>query len=146
MARWPSAKTKPARSAPPHVRRYSSEILANLAKRTNYVDPRLAADWSQIVGASSASLCRPGRLLGGRRHAVLEIHAINSAAAARLQFDEERLRQAVNAFLGPETVARLSIKHSQSAGGQPTEKSAQPHHPKTTGKTTPMGLSRFRKG
>ena len=139
MSRWQMPKTKPARSAPPHMRRYSSAILADLAKRTNYVDPRLAADWSKIVGPKSATLCRPGRLLGGRRNAVLELHAINSAAAARLQFDEERLRQAINAYLGPDTVARLTIRHSQS-GAAPTEPSKANASPK------PLGLSRFRGG
>ncbi|MEL7237662.1 MAG: hypothetical protein AAGK78_02280, partial [Planctomycetota bacterium] len=41
--------------------------------------------------------------------------APNAAAAARLSFDAETIRCRVNAYLGPDTVARIAVKTRESA-------------------------------
>lgn len=113
-------KTRPARPAPPAIGRYSAKIFADLAGRTRFVDPALAANWTALVGGEIAALCRPGRLTGGRVGATLELHAPSAAAAARAQFEAESIRRRLNDYLGPGRVGRITVLHLQgraSTGG-----------------------------
>ncbi|MEM9706506.1 MAG: DciA family protein [Pseudomonadota bacterium] len=104
-----SVKTRPVRSAPPPLAKYTRSIFAGLAKHTSYIDPALSDHWSGIVGREIADLCRPGRLRGGRTNATLELVAISSAAAAAVQFHDGEIRSKVNAYFGANTVARISV-------------------------------------
>jgi hypothetical protein len=104
--------TKPARQPPPRVHRYAAKVFADLAQKTKFVDPGLAASWSAIVGGEFASLCRPGRLSGGRAGRTLELIARNGPAAARIQFEAEAIRGLVNTHLGPGTVGHISVRQS----------------------------------
>lgn len=110
-----TVNTKPARSGPPAVAKYSNRLFAHLAQRTKFVDPQLGAQWRRLVGDELAALCRPGRLTGGRGGRTLEIFAQNAAAAAKVQFQAETIRQRVNVFLGPDTVGRISVRHRENA-------------------------------
>lgn len=106
-------KTRPARPAPPAIGRYSAKIFADLAGRTRFVDPALAANWTTLVGAEIAALCRPGRLTGGQVGATLELHAPHAAAAARTQFEAEAIRRRLNNYLGPGRIGRITVLHLQ---------------------------------
>ncbi len=114
----PPVVTRPARSAPPAVGRIAARIFADLARKTRYVDPNLAADWPRIVGPEIAGLCRPGRLTGGRLGRTLEVFAPNGAAAARVQFEAESIRRKVNELLGPGAVGRIAVRQ---AGARPND-------------------------
>jgi hypothetical protein len=116
MSRNEPVRTKPARKAPPPIRRFASAVFIDLARRTKFVDPSLAGAWATIIGAEMAALCRPGRLTGGRTGRTLEVIAPTGAAAARIQIESEAIRRAVNEFLGPGVVGRLLIRQ---AGGRP---------------------------
>ena len=108
--------TKPARSGPPHMRRHVARIVADLARRTKYVDPSLVEAWPALVGPEIAALCRPGRLAGGRLGRTLEVIAPNGAAAARVQFEAEAIRSRLNEHLGPGAVGRVAVR--QGSGVQ----------------------------
>ncbi len=108
----PPVDTRPARRAPPAIRRYSSAVVAELAQKTRYVNPALAAEWSAIVGSELAGLCRPGRLSGGRIGRSLELICPSGAAAARVAFETEGVRRKVNMFLGPGAVGKISVRQS----------------------------------
>ena len=43
-------RTKPVRAAPPPIRRQAGDLLASLAKRTGFADPRLTLAWPDIAG------------------------------------------------------------------------------------------------
>ena len=113
-----SVRTKPARQAAPPIRRYAASVLIDLARRTKFVDPTLAAAWEKIVGAELAALCRPGRLYGGRAGRTLDVISPHGAAAARVQVESEAIRRAVNEFLGPDAVTRIAVRQS-GRGAQP---------------------------
>lgn len=108
--------TRAARQSAPGVSRFSSKVLADLARQTRFVDPSLAADWSRIVGPEFAALCRPGRLSGGRIGRTLEIVAGSGAAASRLHFEAEAIRRKVNEYLGPGAVARIAVRQAGAGG------------------------------
>jgi len=108
--------TRAARPSAPGLGRYSAQVLAELARQTRFVDPNLAADWSRIVGADFAALCRPGRLSGGRSGRTLEIVATSGAAASRLHFEAEAIRRKVNEYLGPGAVARIAVRQAGAKG------------------------------
>lgn len=109
--------SKAVRPAPPAIGRYAARIFSDLARQTRYIDPNLAADWQRLVGPEMASLCRPGRLSGGRLGRTLEVFAANGAAAARVQFEAETIRRKVNEYLGPGAVGRLAVRQAGRAGG-----------------------------
>jgi hypothetical protein len=94
------------------VGRFTSAIFAGLAQRTKYVDPALASAWERIAGPELASLCRPGRLTGGRIGRTLEVVAPDGAAAARVQFEAEALRRRANDWLGPNAVGRVLVRQA----------------------------------
>lgn len=104
--------TKPPRSAAPHLRKFTAEVFANLARKTKYVDPGLASVWPAIVGPEIARLCRPGKLSGGRSSRTLELIASNGSAAARVQFEAAAIRRKVNDHLGPDVVGHISVRQS----------------------------------
>lgn len=104
--------TKPARPAPPAVGRAAARIVSDLARKTRFVDPALAADWAGVIGRELAALCRPGRLSGGRGGRTLEIYAKNGAAAARVRFEAETIRRKVNDYLGPGAVGRIVVRQA----------------------------------
>lgn len=108
-------KTRPARKASPPVGRFTASVFSDLAQKTKFVDPALARAWPRIVGEEIAALCRPGRLTGAKAGRTLEVVVPNGAAAARVQFESGRIRENVNAFLGPGVVARIGVRQ---AGGK----------------------------
>jgi hypothetical protein len=112
MADHDPIRTKPARSGPPPIRRFAASVLVELARRTKFVDPSLAAAWRRIVGPELAALCRPGKMTGGGAGRTLEVVARDGAAAARVQFEAEAIRRAVNEFLGPDTLARVAVRQT----------------------------------
>lgn len=125
-------KTKPARNAAPAVGRFAQGIISDLATRTKYVDPELARAWPSIAGDQLVSLCRPGRLMGGRVDCTLEVVAASSAAASRIAFEEAALRERANAYFGPGVVGRVRVR----VGGDNGDENAN----------TLKGLARFRAG
>jgi hypothetical protein len=119
--------TRAARAAPPPLRQFSAGVLAELAKKTKYVDPDLAARWTTLAGPELSKLCRPGRLTGGPGGRTLEVVVPHGAAAASVEFAAETLRRRLNDYFGPNAIARIAI--IQGASG-----------PRGS------GLSRFRSG
>jgi hypothetical protein len=127
----PSWKTAPA------VGRFTAAVFSDLAQKTKFVDPALAAAWPRILGDELAGLSRPGRLTGSKAGRTLEVVVPNGAAAARIQFESGRIREKVNDFLGPGVVARIAVRQ---AGGKPPQ---TPHDRENTGRLD-SALSRFR--
>lgn len=125
MRPYRSIKTKPRRSGPPRASKYTSALVANLARHTKFVDPNLSERWTAIVGREIAELCRPGRLTGGKSGRTLEVFAKNAAAAARVQFETETLKRQLNDYLGPGAVARIAVRHRET-GQQHDEKPVKP--------------------
>lgn len=121
-------QTRAARSPAPALARFTGEILADLARKTRFVDPELAAKWPRLAGEEVAGLCRPGRLTGGREGRTLEVIVPHGAAAAVVSAASEALRLRLNDYFGPDAIARIAIVQG---GG----------HPGARG-----GLSRFRTG
>ncbi|MGF1544809.1 MAG: DciA family protein [Parvularculaceae bacterium] len=108
-------ETKPARRSAPTLARCATRTLANLARRTGYVDPYLAARWPRIVGEELAGLCRPGKISGGRRDRTLEVSATSGAAAVELAQREGDLRARRNAHFGPGAVGRVRVAQTGGA-------------------------------
>ena len=121
--------TRPVRKAAPAVSRYSSALLAELARKTRFVDPDLVARWSEIAGPELSKMCRPGRMTGGGKNGgrTFEVIVPHAAAAASVEFAAETLKRRLNDFFGPGAIERISIVHGNA--GDPVK----------TG-----GLSRFR--
>ena len=111
--------TRPARKAPPQLNRFAARVFADLAQKTKFVDPNLAANWAAIVGPEIASLCRPGMLSGGRAGRTIELIAPNGAAAARVQFEAEAIRRRLNGHLGPGVVGHVSVRQSAACTSDP---------------------------
>lgn len=118
MASW-QGKTRARRSPPPRLGRLTAGVFANLAKKTNYIDPAIADHWLTIAGPEIAALCRPGRITGDRRARSLEVYAPSGAAGAQLQYLTDDLRQRVNNYLGPNAIARITVKQSASRSRGP---------------------------
>lgn len=116
-------KTRAARRPAPQLSRYTAAVFSLLAKKTRFADPALADHWPTIVGKEIAKICRPGRLTGGRTARTLEIIVANGAAAAQTQFQAGEIIDRVNRLLGPDTIARVSIR--QSGGTHQKIKSAE---------------------
>lgn len=112
-------RTRPARRAAPPVGRYTAAIFADLAEKTRFADPQLAARWGAIVGPEIAALCRPGRLTGAGAGRTLELVVRDGAAAARVEFEAEAIRRRLNDALGPGMIGRLSVR--QKAGAAPSD-------------------------
>lgn len=129
-----SLKTRPARKAAPALAQFSSSLFRDLARKTRFVDPNLAAAWPRIVGEDFAGLCRPGRITGAKSGRTLEVVVPNGAAAARIEFESARIREKVNGFLGPGVIARIAIR--QAGGKAPIAREDAGH--------LDSALSRFR--
>ncbi len=132
----PPPPTRGPRASPPRLARFAGALVADLARRTRYVDPDIAARWTEFAGPELSRLCRPGRLTGGQTGATggrtLEVIAPNGAAATSVEFASEALRRRLNEYFGPDAIARITViqgTNSADAGGMPK---ARP------------GLSRFR--
>jgi hypothetical protein len=121
-------RTKPARAAPPAVRRPATKVFIDLARRTQFCDPSLVTHWPRIAGPELAPLSRPGRLTGGGVGRTLEVIAPNGPAANRVQFEAEGLRRRVNDFLGPGVVARIAVRQVAPRQG-PKDDGPKPRHP-----------------
>ncbi len=102
-------RTKPARRGPPAIGRFTTAALAQLAQKTRFVDPNLAAEWPTIVGPDLAALARPGRLTGSRVGRTLELFATSGAGATELNQRAGELVERLNARLGPGVVAHIKI-------------------------------------
>jgi len=104
-------KTRPARKAPPTAGRAGASVFTDLAKKTRFMDPSIAENWTAIAGERLAALARPGRLTGrpsgGGR--TLELIVENGAAAAEIQMLTGGLIARLNSFLGPNAVARITV-------------------------------------
>ncbi len=120
--------TRAARASAPALSRFSADILADLARKTRFVDPELIARWPSLAGPDLARLCRPGRLTGGREGRTLEVIVPHGAAAATVEFSSEMLRRRLNDYFGPGSIARIAVIQGPAA---PTARG---------------GLSRFRTG
>lgn len=105
-------RTKPVRSGPPHFSRAMGKIVADLAKKTNALDPRLAASWAEIAGPDLARICRPVQLKTHGRAQALELAVPNGAAAMQVQFKQKFILDKVNIVLGHKRVTRLVIRQT----------------------------------
>ena len=120
-------QTRAARRAPPKAARASATILARLSRQTKFVDPALADHWPSIAGRTIAALCRPGRITGIRRGGgnsggrTLEVVAFSGAAATQLQMLSDDLKARVNQYMGPGTIAEISIKQAPGSRIRPAK-------------------------
>lgn len=107
-------QTRAVRQSAPKAARAASVVFSKLAKATSYSDPTLAENWPTIVGSDAASLCRPGRLLGNGAGRTLEIVVQHSSGATAAQMQADHILRAVNRYLGPNAVDRITIRQSTS--------------------------------
>jgi len=107
---YAKVQTRPVRAAPPAVRRSAKEILSTLARKTRYLDPALAARWTDFVGEELVKICRPGRMSGGRTDKTVEIIVSSGAAATRVQMETDAIKHRLNQHLGPNAVTRIAIR------------------------------------
>jgi hypothetical protein len=112
-------KTLPARKAPPPLGRFTAAVFADLARKTRFVDPALAARWTELAGPEIARLGRPGRLTGGGAGRTLEIVVPDGTAAARVAFEAEALRRRLNDALGPGAIRQIVVR--QRSGEAPDD-------------------------
>lgn len=101
--------TRGPRPAAPPLARAASALVADLARKTRFVDPDLAARWTEFAGPEISKFCRPGRLTGGTHDRTLEIIVPHGAAAASVEFAAETLRRRLNGFFGPNSIARIAV-------------------------------------
>lgn len=121
--------TKAARAAAPPLARFASALIADLARQTRFVDPDIAARWTELAGPELSKLCRPGRLTGGASGRTLEVIVPHGAAAASVEFAAETLRRRLNSYFGPNAIERIAVLQGPSPKG--------PEKPR---------LARFRRG
>jgi len=121
--------TKAARAAAPPLARFASALIADLARQTRFVDPDIAARWTELAGPELSKLCRPGRLTGGANGRTLEVIVPHGAAAASVEFAAETLRRRLNSYFGPNAIERIAVLQGPSPKG--------PEKPR---------LARFRRG
>lgn len=101
--------TRPARPAPPPVGRFASSLVADLARRTRFVDPVVVERWSEIAGPELSRLARPGRLTGGVGGRTLELVVADGAAAARVEFEREALIGRLARYFGEGSISRIAV-------------------------------------
>lgn len=104
----PPATRGPRPAAPP-LARAAAALVADLARKTRYVDPDLAARWTEFAGPEISRLCRPGRLSGGTHGRTLNVIVPHGAAAASVEFAAETLRRRLNGFFGPNAIDRIVV-------------------------------------
>ena len=113
----PSRPTQGPRPAAPPLGRFASALIADLARRTRFVDPEIAARWTELAGPELSRLCRPGRLTGGPSGRTLEVIVPHGAAAASVEFAAETLKRRLNAYFGPNAIERIAVLHGATPGG-----------------------------
>ncbi len=101
--------TRGPRPAAPPLARAASALVADLARKTRFVDPDLAVRWTEFAGPEISKLCRPGRLSGGTHGRTLEVIVPHGAAAASVEFAAETLRRRLNSFFGPNAIERIAV-------------------------------------
>lgn len=117
----PPPPTRAARPAAPPLARFASSLIADLARRTRFVDPDIAARWTELAGPELSKICRPGRLTGGPSGRTLEVIVPHGAAAASVEFAAETLKRRLNSFFGPNAIERIAVLQAPppSGGGAP---------------------------
>lgn len=118
-------KTRPARSGPPPLSRALGKVVATLAKKSNALDPRLAANWAEIAGPDLARFTRPVRLKPNGRSRSLELAVPNGAAAMQVQFKQQFILDKVNIVLGRNAVTKIIIR--QTGGAVPADTMPSPY-------------------
>ena len=119
-------KTRPVRKAPPAVRGLAKSILSDVARKTKYLDPALAARWPDFTGEELAKISRPGRMIYGEDGRIVEVIVATGAAATRIQMAAESIKDRLNQHLGPNADARISIRQSAPGHGKRREKPEKP--------------------
>ncbi len=109
-------RTKPPRSGPPPLNKGLTKLMAELAKKSGAMDPRLAGNWEEIVGTEMAKLCRPVQTRSVGRARALEVAVANGAAAMQVQFRQDYLLQKLNTFFGKNYITRIQIRQTGKAG------------------------------
>lgn len=109
-------QTRPTRKGPPKAARAAAQVFSKLAQATRFADPGLADNWPSIAGAEIAALGRPGRVLGNGPGRTLEVIVRDGAAATELQMRADDLLTAVNRYLGPGAVERITVLQRAGAG------------------------------
>lgn len=116
----PPPPTRGPRPAAPPLARAASGVVADLARKTRFVDPDLAARWSEFAGPEISRICRPGRLTGGGASGrSLEVIVPHGAAAASVEFAAETLRRRLNGYFGPNAIERILIIQGPAPAGEP---------------------------
>lgn len=111
--------TKPARKAATVAATKTGIVMARVAQRTRFADPALVRIWKDVVGEEFASLCRPGRMSGGRANRTFEVCTPNGAAATAVTLKMDELKERLNAHYGPGTIGVVKVRQtSRIAKGQ----------------------------
>lgn len=105
----PPPQTRAPRPAAPPLARFASALIADLARQTRFVDPDIAARWTELAGPELSKLCRPGRLTGGASGRTLEVIVPHGAAAASVEFAAETLKRRLNGYFGPNAIERIAV-------------------------------------
>jgi hypothetical protein len=101
--------TQGPRAAPPPLARFAAGLIADLARRTRFMDPEIAGRWTELAGPELSKLCRPGRLTGGPSGRTLEVIVPHGAAAASVEFAAQTLKRRLNGYFGPNAIERIAI-------------------------------------
>lgn len=110
--------TRGLRLAAPPLARAATALVADLARKTRFVDPDLAARWTEFAGPELSKICRPGRLTGGTHGRTLEVIVPHGAAAASVEFAAETLRRRLNGFFGPDAIAHVTVVQGPAPAGE----------------------------
>ena len=110
-------QTRGPRPAAPPLARAATALVADLARKTRFVDPDLTARWTEFAGPELSRLCRPGRLTGGTHGRTLEVIVPHGAAAASVEFAAETLRRRLNGFFGPNAIERIAVVQGPAPAG-----------------------------
>ena len=137
-------QTRPIRRGPPKASRAAAQVFSKLAQATRFADPGLADNWPSIAGAETAALGRPGRVTGSGPGRTLEVIVRDGAAAAELQMRIDDLLTAVNRYLGPGAIGRITVLQRAGAARKATK--SEDKHPADADADNPLGaaLSSFR--
>ncbi len=113
----PPPPTRAPRPAAPPLGRFAASLIADLARRTRFVDPDIAARWTELAGPELSKLCRPGRLTGGPSGRTLEVIVPHGAAAASVEFAAETLKRRLNGYFGPNAIEGIAVLQGPAPPG-----------------------------
>lgn len=113
----PPPQSRGPRAAAPPLARFASTLIADLARQTRFVDPEIAARWTELAGPELSKLCRPGRLTGGPAGRTLEVIVPHGAAAAAVEFAAETLKRRLNSYFGPNAIERVTVLQGLAPAG-----------------------------